>query len=270
MGYIDYKEKIEMRNTTLTSADLISVAKDTNAYICNLVEIFKAIDFDIFYSLGQRNISGFIGEIYKNILANSIPDLCVNPHPDGRPDILALDTPEAIKHYSDCFVEVNGRKIPVKDKFTPFEFGGLEVKCSIGSSGKTQTQQFISKFQHSFALYESRVGYLNNITWWAHHNSSCNLLGLYYDYYAPLQGTPQILAAFYSELTGDDWNAVSHGDANHKKTSNTSLNGQGLTKMKSHCMFSICDYNYLQQLKSMGVSSKKLNQLLTCKRRKAD
>ncbi len=263
MDFIDYEEQIKIRNFTLTSADLISVAKDTNTYICNLVKIFEEIDFDIFYSLGQRNISGFIGEIYKNILANSFPDLRANPHPDGRPDILALDTPEAIKHFSECFADVNGRSIPIKDMLTPFEFGGLEVKCSIGSSGKPQTQQFISEFGHSFALYEPRVGYLNGITWWAHHSSSSNLLGLYYDYYGPFQGTPQILAAFYSELTSSDWNAVSHGDPNNKKTSNTSLNKQGLTKMKNHCMFSVSDYNYLRQLQRIGVYAEKLNRILS-------
>ena len=262
MDFINYEEEIKIRDFTLTSADLISVAQDTNSYICNLVKIFEEIEFDIFYSLGQRNISGFIGEIYKNILANKFSVLSANPHPDGRPDILALDTPAAAKHFSECFTEVNGRKIPVKDMLTPFAFGGLEVKCSIGSSGKPQTQQFISEFGHSFSLYESRVGYLNGITWWAHHSSSSNLLGLYYDYYAPLNGTPQILAAFYSALTSDDWNAVSHGNPNNKKTSNTSLNKQGLTKMKNHCMFSVSDYNYLSQLKRIGVYAEKLNHLL--------
>lgn len=263
MDFIDYEEKIEIRNITLSSDDLISVAEDTNTYIRNFVKIFEEIDFDIFYSLGQRNISGFIGEIYKNILANYCPELCANPHPDGRPDILALDTPEAIRHYSDCFAEVNGRSIPIKDMLTPFEFGGLEVKCSIGSSGKPQTQRFVEDNGHSFALYEPRVGYLDGITWWAHHSNSSNLLGLYYDYYAPFQGTPQILAAFYSELTSDDWNPVSHGDPNNKKTSNTSLNKQGVTKMKSHCMFSISDNDYLHQLQRMGVYAEKLNQLLS-------
>ena len=254
MEYNNYNREIVIRNFRLTSSNLIDIAKATNLYIQNLVNIFNEIDFDIFYSLGQRNISGFIGEIYKNILANSFPELCSNPHPDGRPDILALDTQDAVNHYVECFAEINGREIPIKDMLTPFKYGGLEVKCSIGSSGKPQTQQFIAENGHTFSLYESRVGYLNGVTWWAHHSSSNNLLGLYYDYYAPLHGIPQILAAFYSELSNDDWNAVSRGNPNNKKTSNTSLNKQGLTKMKNNCMFSVSDTNYLTQFRNIGIN----------------
>ena len=50
MDFINYEEQIKIRDFTLTSADLISVAKDTNSYICNLVKIFEEIEFDIFYS----------------------------------------------------------------------------------------------------------------------------------------------------------------------------------------------------------------------------
>lgn len=252
MNYIDNKKSITIRDLNISSSELIAVADETNSYICNLVRIFGDIDFDIFYSLGQRNISGFIGEIYKNILAKNHPELSPNPHPDGRPDILALDSPESIEYFKTCFAEVNGRQIPVKDMLSPYKYGGIEVKCSIGSSGKSQTTKYIAKFGHAFDLYEPRVGHLNGITWWAHHSSSNNLLGLYYDYYAPQNGTPQILAALYAELNSDDWNAVSHGNPNNKKTSNTSLNKQGLMKMKSHCMFSIADDNYLEQLRSIG------------------
>lgn len=261
MEYIDFGREIVIRNISLTSSNLISTAIDTNSYIRNLISIFNDINFDIFTSLGQRNISGFIGEIFKNILANNYPDLCPNPHPDGRPDILALDTPDAIKHYAKCFSEVNGRNIPVKDMFTPFKYGGLEVKCTIGSSSKYQTLQFISDHNHAFSLYDSRVGYIDGINWWAHHSSSSNLLGLYYDYYAPFNGTPQILAAFYSELTSDDWNAVSHGNPHNKKTSNTSLNKNGVEKMKRQCMFSVSDTDYLNQLQRMGVYVDTINRI---------
>lgn len=196
MDFLDYDQTIRIRNLNITSADLIEIAADANTYIRNLVQIFDEIGFDIFYSLGQRNISGFIGEIYKNILANHFPELCSNPHPDGRPDIIALDTKESIDYYATCFSEVNGRMVPIKDLLTPYKYGGLEVKCSIGSSSDSQKKAFIESHGHPFSLYESRVGYLNGINWWAHHSSSSNLLGLYYDYYSKFDGTPQILATF--------------------------------------------------------------------------
>ena len=254
MKYIDCKKNISIRNLKISSAELISVASETNAYICNLSKIFNDIGFDIFYSLGQRNISGFIGEIYKNILAQKHPELSPNPHPDGRPDIIALDTKESIEYYKSCFSVVNGRSVPIKELLTPYQFGGIEVKCSIGSSSKKPTQKYISNHGHSFNLYDSRVGYLDGITWWAHHSSSTNLLGLYYDYYAPLEGTPQILAGLYAELESSDWNPVSHGKKDHKKTSNTSLNKLGLAKMKSNCMFYVSDDVYICQLKDLNIT----------------
>lgn len=253
MDYLDYGRSILIRDLIVSSSELIEVADEANNYIRNLVNIFSDIGFDIFYSLGQRNISGFIGEIYKNILAKHHSELLPNPHPDGRPDIIALDTQDAIDYYKSCFTEINGRRVPIKDRLTPFKYGGIEVKCSIGSSSKIQTDRYLAEVGHNFNLYEPRVGYLNGITWWAHHSSSSNLLGLYYDYYAPANGTPQILAALYSELNNKDWNAVSHGNPNNKKTSNTSLNKNGLAKMKSSCMFSVADEIYVKQLRLIGV-----------------
>lgn len=254
MEFNDYNKTIQIGELSLSSADLIKAANDTNEYIIKLVSTFNDLGFDLFYSLGQRNISGFIGEIYKHILSANINSLIPNPHPDGRPDVLSLDTDEIKNYYQTCFSNVNGRMVPIKDMFTPFKYDGLEVKCSIGNSGKAPTTRFIKDFGHPFSLYEPRVGYLSGITWWAHHSSSSNLLGLYYDYYAPANGIPQIIAAMYSPLTDVDWNSVSTGNPNNKKTSNTSLNKYGLIKMKSNCIFCCSDENYIKQLRSIKVS----------------
>ena len=253
MDFLDYNKTIRIQNYAVDSKTLILAAIKANEYLCNLTALFKEIDFDIFTALGQRNISGFIGEIYKHILSGLCPALVANPHPDGRPDIIILDDATATNYYQNCFQVVNGRKVPIKSLFAPFKYEGIEIKCSIGSSGKASTQAFSDRFGHSFSLYDSRVGYLNGITWWAHHSSSTNLMGLYYDYYANKEGIPQILGAFYSPLNGSDWNAVSHGDPNHKKTSNTSLNKEGLLKMKNNCIFLINDSQYIQQMRKIGV-----------------
>jgi hypothetical protein len=248
MNFIDNNRAIKIRSLEITSNSLIDVAQATNDYIKHLIDIFNSVGFDIFYSLGQRNISGFIGEIYKNILASKFEELIPNPHSDGRPDILTLDSPEAIEYYHQCFITLNGKNIPEKDLFTPFKYGGLEVKCSIGSSSR-----YTKKYNHTFSLYEPRVGTLDSITWWAHHNSSNNLLGLYYDYYKEENNVPQVVAAFYSELNASDWNKVSHGKSENKKTSNTSLNKSGLEKMKSNCLFYVDKQSYIEQLKTIGV-----------------
>ncbi|MDD6208938.1 MAG: hypothetical protein PUB10_10510 [Clostridiales bacterium] len=254
MKFLDLNKKIQIREEIITSAELIEAATATNSYIKSLVSAFNELGFDIFYSLGQRNISGFVGEIFKHILAAKHEGFVANPHPDGRPDILSVDTKEIQDYYENCFITVNERSVPIKDLFTPFKYGGLEVKCSIGSSGKPQNTRYIQDHGHTFDLYEPRVGYLNGITWWAHHSSSSNLLGLYYDYYEKENGIPQILAAMYSTLTETDWYKVSTGNPQNKKTSNTSLNKSGLQKMKNNCLFCCSDDEYIAQLKAIKIA----------------
>lgn len=206
MDFISTDSSFTISSTKLTSDILIQAAKRTNTYLVTLSKLFSQLDFDIFYSLGQRNISGFLGEIYKNILSDEVQPFYPNPHPDGRPDILSLDSPHLLTYYQKCFELINGRSIPIKAKFSPFKYGGLEVKCCIGESTDKQKQQYRTAHNGiGFELYTPRVGYLNNINWWAHHSSSSNLLGLYYDYYAPEKNIPQILAAFYSTLSSDNW-----------------------------------------------------------------
>lgn len=254
MDFINTNSSFTISATEITSDMLIHAAKSTNIYLITLSELFSQINFDVFYSLGQRNLSGFIGEIYKNILSAEVEPFHPNPHPDGRPDILSLDSELLIDYYKECFNEINGRSIPVKSCFSPFKFGGLEVKCCIGESTAKQKEQY--KNDHNgmaFGLYAPRVGYLNNVNWWAHHSGSSNLLGLYYDYYAPQNNMPQILAAFYSTLSADNWTKVSVGKPGNKKTSNTSLNASGKKRMKDNCVFYCSDKIYVTQLMNIGI-----------------
>ena len=87
MQFIDLKKNITIRNYNLSSTTLIKVAEETNRYIQDLFSAFQSSDFDLFKSLGQRNISGFIGEIYKNILASHSNELLTNPHPYGQSSV---------------------------------------------------------------------------------------------------------------------------------------------------------------------------------------
>lgn len=209
MDFTDCHKSIRVRNLVVNSSDLICAATETNYYIEQLTQILNDLGFDIFVSLGQRNISGFIGEIFKNMLANRLDGLITNPHPDGRPDILAVETDEIKRYYSICFETINGSSVPIKDMLTPFRYGGIEIKCSIGSTSKSLSDRYYQLYGHGFDLYDPRVGFVDGITWWAHHNSATNLLGLYYDYYAAKHGIPQIISGFYAELLPEDWNSVS-------------------------------------------------------------
>ena len=220
--------------------------------------MFHELDFDVFEGLGQRNLSGFIGEVFVHSFAKLTPDYASNPHADGRPDLLDLSSQVSRDYLSQqCFTKTEeGQTMPVRHLLAPYRYGGLEVKCSIGSpiaQYKKALEKDLGKTNFEIGL--PRINYLNTITYWGHHVDCENLLGLYYDYYDPADGVPQILAVMHSELVGEeDWTKVSVVNAGSKKTSNTSLNSAGKIKMFNGVVAVIEDNRYLENLSRIGLS----------------
>lgn len=193
----------------------------TNAYLKELPTFFGTSVHSFYSTLNQRNLSGFIGEVFKHALSSIDSELVPNPHPDGRPDVLVIREPEVSSYYDSCFrAEDNA---PLREKFAPFQYGGVEIKCSIGNITKAS----------QFDIGDSRVSKVTGITYWAHHAHECNLLGIYYDYCEHNEKNPQIKAITYAKICEDDWNAVSTGRPDSKKTSNTSINKKGVAKLKT-------------------------------------
>ena len=58
-----------------------------------------------------------------------------NLHQDGYPDLLLTNTGERLDYYRSLYTEKKGKKYP-KDKalFSPFKYGGVEVKATCGST----------------------------------------------------------------------------------------------------------------------------------------
>lgn len=240
----------------LDAMDIIEAVKETNNYIATLKKLFDEVEFDMFEALGQRNLSGLIGEIFSVLLAKKSNYLINNAHPDGRPDIIFVRDEEEKYHYEKCFITENELRYPSKALFTPFKYGGIEVKCTIGDPITKYRDKIAGIYpgKKNFELYMPRFHFLSNLNWWAHHTYSANLLGLYYDYYDCAGNLPQIIAVFNSELNQSDWNKVSIGTDSGKKTSNTSLNVLGKAKMKNNCICVLDDQRYISQLRKIGVS----------------
>ncbi|SFQ37362.1 hypothetical protein SAMN05421670_1811 [Psychrobacillus psychrotolerans] len=238
--------------------DVIDAVSETNNYLLTLSELFIELDFDLFEVLGQRNLSGLIGEIFSVFLAKKSNFLLNNPHPDGRPDIIFCRNDVELDYFTKgCFIDVGDRKFPLKSALAPYLYGGIEVKCTIGDPIKEYRKTIREEYNNvkeNFELYMPRVKYLKDLNWWAHHTHSSNLLGLYYDYYSKSNNLPQILAVFNSELVQTDWNKVSTGSSLGKKTSNTSLNKTGKQKMKTSCLCVIEDEIYIEKLQSIKVT----------------
>ena len=147
--------------------------------------MFDELNFDIYDVLGQINLSGFVGEVFSNSLVKIKKNLLLNPHADGRPDLLDLNTDTSQSYFDKCCIEeIDGRVVPKRSNLAPYKFGGVEVKFSIGSpKANYKNLLFESMGTTKFELGIPRIDYLNTITYWGHHQSCENLLGLYYDYY---------------------------------------------------------------------------------------
>ena len=255
-NYIKLKENIQSNDLLVSGDTVVNSIQQTNEYLNQLCNLFTDLEFDLFEVLGQRNLSGVLGEIFSSFLCQNVEGFTVNPHPDGRPDILNLSNEEAANYFkNECFSLNNGRHLPLKNPLTPFKFKGVEVKCTVGSpkSGyKKQLEEDTGK--KNFELGMSRIKYLSGFNYWAHHQHATDLLSLYYDYHPASNGTPQILAAFYANLLHDDWHEVSLGSETAKKTSNTSLNTGGKEKVYKGLVCIVDDKTYIEKFKQLGIS----------------
>ena len=220
----------------------------TNNYLVNLDNECKKLNVKFFDALGQRNLSGFIGEVYKKFLADNLEIIKLNPHPDGRPDLIFYKSHD---YYNSGFQEVGGKLIPNKTYFTPYNYGGIEIKCTLGTHSIPKKDK-IERNNKPFEIYEPRVNYLKGVTYMAHHSHNINLLGLYYDYYQGSNCCPQILTGFFSKIEKEDWGKVSKPKANTKTTSATSISKSGIEKLTRNCLFHINDMKYINSFKKAG------------------
>jgi hypothetical protein len=232
----------------ISSDDILQVVVSTNNYIKEIDNLSRDYDFNFFESLGSRNISGIIGEIFANFFSIHLKNFVKNPHPDGRPDILDLSNKQIHDYYmNECFTTINNKKVPIKSKLTPFQFGGIEVKCTIGKKPSN------SGGNKEFGFGKPRIDSINGIMWQAHHVYSNTLLGLYFDYYEISGGLPQIMAVFYAELNEANWRKVVTGSSSSKSTSVTSLTSDGLNKMRNNCIVSINNSKFISKFISLGI-----------------
>lgn len=255
-NFIILKQQTPLANTQFNTRDILDVVVETNNYIIQLSKLVEQKNFDLFDVLGQRNLSGLIGEIFSKFFSRKFSDFVNNPHPDGRPDILHLANDETREYFfNECLQTIDGRQKPIKAKLSPFPYDGIEVKCTIGntiSNYKKKLEKETGKT--TFEIGMPRINYLSDLVWWAHHTHSRSLLGLYYDYYSNENNIPQVMSVFYSNLDVKDWSKVSLGNPTSKKTSNTSLTKEGKNKMKQNCLLTINESTYITKLKQIGVS----------------
>nr|ADQ20494.1 BsaAI [Geobacillus stearothermophilus] len=223
----------------LTKEQVVEAIIITNTNLKKLNDITKESGVEVFEALGMRNLSGFIGEFFVSSLEQvSNKNLVKNPHQDGYPDLLLVDSPKAASYFNSIVEIVDGKLYPKeKSLFSPFKYGGLEVKATCGStpSAKVMPKPLIG---------EQRIHILTGLDWKAHHRGTNNLIGIYWDF---LDELPTICAVFYrNDLTEDDWGKIVRPKEGGGRTTSVSImNSKGVKKMCKNWIAIIDNEDYI-------------------------
>lgn len=203
-----------------------------------VIDQFRDFGVDVFSLLGMRNLSAFIGELYAAaVIKASGEQFRKNPHQDGYPDLLLMDSVGMQLWQS---LASRSRE---KGPFSPFASGGVEVKATCGAV-PTPEQCRRRGFEKP-GQGDQRIGCLTGYDWKAHHRDTNNLCGLIWDF---IDGVPRIVAVFYShELTVNDWGNIVQPRENGGRTTSVSImNRGGVKRMYDGWLFVIKDDRYVK------------------------
>lgn len=246
---MDYSYIVNQNNSVtidgelmITSENIINAINFCNNAIRMLDEQNRQFDINIFEVLGMRNLSGMVGEYFvKSVQRYSEGNLHSNLHQDGYPDLLRTNTHERLRYYKSLYTEVSGKKYP-KDKalFSPFKYGGVEVKATCGSTPSASVTP-------KPLIGEQRIDKLTSFDWKAHHRGTNNLLAIIWDF---IDEVPTIVACFYrNDLVIDDWGKIVQPKANGGRTTSVSImTSAGVKKMCSGWIAVIDSQQYVDTL----------------------
>lgn len=145
-------------------------------------------------------------------------------HQDGYPDLLRTNTEQRLAYYRSLYTEENGKKYP-KDKslFSPFRYGGVEVKATCGSTPPASVMP-------KPLIGEQRIEKLTSFDWKAHHRETNNLLSIFWDF---IEEIPTVVACFYrNDLIIDDWGKIVQPKQGGGRTTSVSImKSSGVKKM---------------------------------------
>lgn len=209
----------------ITNANLLEAINFCNSAIRLLDEQTKQFDINIFKVLGMRNLSGMVGEYFAaSVQRFSHGNLQSNLHQDGYPDLLLTNTPEKLAYFHSLYTIENGRKYP-KDKslFSPFAYGGVEVKATCGSTPPASVEP-------KPLIGEQRISKVTAFDWKAHHRETNNLLSIFWDF---IDHVPTVAACFYrNDLVIDDWGKIVQPKTDGGRTTSVSImTSSGVKKM---------------------------------------
>ena len=234
---ISYKGEL-----VLTPQEVAEAMNSANNALKELSETTMRFDINIFEALGMRNLSGMIGEYFaRSVQKIADGKLESNLHQDGYPDLLLVNTPEKKAYFEKLYTTSNGKRYPIdKEHFSPFKYGGIEVKATCGS---TPPASQVPKP----LIGEQRVSLINKFDWKAHHQKTNHLLGVLWDF---IDGLPTYVAAFYQDnLVKDDWSKIVQPKEGGGRTTSVSImKSRGIKKMCNQWVAVLDDSAYINLL----------------------
>jgi transcriptional regulator with XRE-family HTH domain len=208
------RDRITVPSLSLTSS--INAAHE-------MIDDMYSVELDIAQTLGMRNLSAFIGELVAAAILKTTDQLFQkNPHQDGYPDLLLMDTTGKME-----WQRLHDRMTD-KTPFSPFAGGGIEVKATCGS---VPSPNDCRKYKITRpAIGDTRINCMKGYDWKAHHRGTNNLLGVLWDF---IERRPRVVALFYSsELREADWGAIVQPKEGGGRTTSVSIMAQsGIRKM---------------------------------------
>ena len=237
--------KITYKGTpVMTTKDVVEAMNYANKAIRELSDLTMKFDINIFDTLGLRNLSGMVGELLaKSIKKVSAGKLESNPHQDGYPDLLMVETKQKKEYLETLYTIKDNKRYPVEKKFfSPFKFGGIEVKATCGDTPP-------AKQVPKPLIGEQRVSLVKSFVWKAHHRGTSHLLAVLWDF---IDGLPTYVAAFYQEnLVADDWGKITKPKEEGGRTTSVSImKAKGVKKMCGKWVAIINDEKYIDLLSS--------------------
>jgi len=234
VDYLRTGNVLEMPRGNLLPISVLEIAlKRANDIFVDITNVAPYI----YELLGLRNLSAFVGAAFARELQDASTGLLLlNPHQDGYPDLLLLDTIG-----TSAFNKVKHR-IRAKEPFSPFPEGGIEIKATVGDV--PSETQLTKKGLEKPKIGETRVDMITGISWKAHHRETNNLLSLIWDF---RNSVPAIMVVSYcSKLEESDWGKIVQPKEGGGRTTSVSIMSKnGVIKMLRNTLLVIDDSRYI-------------------------
>ena len=216
--YVDLRGSIEMPRGHVLENRIVDAAIDsTNEMFVELDRVSSHIS-DL---LGLRNLSALVGQAFaRELEVMSEGLLKLNPHQDGYPDLLLMDSIGAI--------EFDNALPGSKNPFSPFLSGGIEVKATCGDVTSATDLNAIGKNKPQIG--DTRIDLVTNVNWKSHHRETNYLIGIVWDF---VDALPMIAAVTYSNsLIEEDWGKIVQPKEGGGRTTSVSImRRSGISKM---------------------------------------